>query len=108
MLTFWIKGPTSNWLTFKELTSKDLSFNWLTYKVLTFRAPIFRDLTFSSSNLQEANLQEADFRWSNLYRAKNLSFDQLSKVKTLYGVELDEELLISLRERYSNLFELPY
>jgi hypothetical protein len=28
-------------------------------------------------------------------------------VKTLHGVKLDEELLISLKEKYSTLFELP-
>ncbi len=37
--------------------------------------------------------------------AQNLSIDQLSKVKTLYGAKLDEELLISLKDKYPDLFE---
>jgi len=56
------------------------------------------------ANLQEANLQEADLQWSNLYRAKNLSLEQLSKVKTLHGVKLNDELLISLKEKHYKLF----
>jgi uncharacterized protein YjbI with pentapeptide repeats len=55
--------------------------------------------------LTEANLQEAVFRWSNLYKAKNVSLDQLSKVKTLFDAKLDEELLIPLKEKYPTLFE---
>ena len=66
-----------------------------------------QEANLQEANLQEANLQEADLRWSNLYKAKNLSFDQLFKVKTLHGVKLDEELLRSLKEKYSTLFELP-
>jgi len=66
-----------------------------------------RGADFQGADLQEASLQEADLRWSNLYKAKNLSLDQLFKVKTLHGVKLDEELLISLKEKYPTLFDLP-
>jgi uncharacterized protein YjbI with pentapeptide repeats len=62
---------------------------------------------FRGSNLPGSSLQGADFQWSNLYRAKNLSLDQLSKVKTLHGVKLDEELLIALKEKYPALLEKP-
>ena len=37
----------------------------------------------------------------------HLSLDQLSKVKTLYDTKLDEELVVSLKEKYPTLFELP-
>lgn len=62
---------------------------------------------FVRANLQEANLQEADLRWSNLYNSQNLYLDQLFKVKTLHGVKLDDEFLISLKEKYPAFFELP-
>ena len=58
-------------------------------------------------DLQEADLQGADLIEAHLEGAKNLSFNQLSKVKTLYSTILDEELLISLKEKYPTLFEKP-
>jgi len=58
-------------------------------------------------NLQGANLEGANLEGTNLKRAKNLLFNQLSKVKTLYSTILDEKLLISLKEKYPTLFEKP-
>ena len=59
-----------------------------------------------------ANLYGADLAVANLYeakleRAKNITIDQLSEVKTLYDAKLDDELLIPLKERYPALFEKP-
>jgi len=62
---------------------------------------------FEGANLKGANLIEAHLEGTNLEGAKNLSFNQLSKVKTLYSTILDEELLISLKEKYPTLFEKP-
>ena len=69
------------------------------------------------ANLQGANLEGSDFegvdlkgtdlKGANLEGARNLSFDQLSRVKTLYDTKLDKELLISLKEKYPALFEVP-
>jgi BTB/POZ domain-containing protein KCTD9 len=56
---------------------------------------------------QKTYLDGADFGGANLTFARNLSIDQLSKVKTLYHAELDPELLIPLKEKYSALFEEP-
>jgi uncharacterized protein YjbI with pentapeptide repeats len=63
-------------------------------------------------NLREANLESANLEWANLKGAdlegtRNLSFDQLSRVKTLYDTKLDKELLISLKEKYPALFAVP-
>jgi len=44
---------------------------------------------------------------ANLKGSINLSPDQLSKVKTLYNAKLDEELEVTLRERYPALFVEP-
>jgi len=42
----------------------------------------------------------------NLQGVHKLTIDQLSEVKTLYNAKLDEELLISLQEKYPILFEV--
>jgi uncharacterized protein YjbI with pentapeptide repeats len=57
--------------------------------------------------LGEANLYMADFEGANLIGAKELTIEQLSKVKTLYKAELDPELEIPLREKYPHLFDEP-
>jgi BTB/POZ domain-containing protein KCTD9 len=64
------------------------------------------------ANLTGANLKGAKFEGANLQRAdleraQHLSVYQLSKVKTLHATKLDEELLISLKEKYPALFEKP-
>jgi hypothetical protein len=40
------------------------------------------------------------FKKLTCVKQKNLSFDQLSKVKTLRTAKLEEELLIPLQEKY--------
>jgi len=59
------------------------------------------------ANLEMANLKNANLEGANLKGAKNLTIDQLSKVKTLYKAKLDEELEKTLREKYPALFEKP-
>ena len=59
------------------------------------------------SELPKANLTGADLSGTNLEGAKNLSPEQLSKVKTLFNTKLDDELLIPLKEKYPALFEEP-
>ncbi|MDO5841558.1 MAG: pentapeptide repeat-containing protein, partial [Methanosarcina mazei] len=59
------------------------------------------------ANLQGANLQEANLYGADLQGAHHLSFDQLSKVKTLYDTKLDEEFLVPLKKKYPALFEKP-
>jgi Uncharacterized low-complexity proteins len=59
------------------------------------------------ADFQGAKLDGADLTGANLEGAKNLTIDQLSKVKTLYNAKLDEELLIPLKEKYPTLFEKP-
>ena len=49
----------------------------------------------TGANLKEANLREAHY----------LTFDQLSKVKTLHDTKLDEKLLNSLRKEHVRLFK---
>ena len=61
----------------------------------------------SEVNLKGTNLKEANLSKANLSGAKHLTYDQLSKVKTLYNAKLDDELLIPLKEKYPALFEKP-
>jgi Uncharacterized low-complexity proteins len=61
----------------------------------------------SSADLSGAKLSIAKLSGAKLSGARNLTIDQLSKVKTLYGAELDEELFISLKEKYPRLFDEP-
>ncbi|MDY9925312.1 pentapeptide repeat-containing protein [Methanosarcina sp.] len=58
-------------------------------------------------DFEGADLRKANFKETKLKGAKNLTIDQLSKVKTLYYAELDEELEVPLREKYPALFENP-
>ncbi len=65
------------------------------------------DAHFEGTNLKGANFEDANLEYAELKGAKNLTVDQLSKVKTLYDAELDPELEIPLREKYPALFEEP-
>jgi len=57
------------------------------------------------ADLSGAHLEEVDLSEAYLERAKNLTIDQLSKVKTLYEAKLDDKLLIPLKEKHPELFE---
>lgn len=59
------------------------------------------------ARLERANLEGANLQGADLREARNLSLDQLSKVKTLYNTKLDKELLIPLKENYPALFDKP-
>lgn len=76
-----------------------------------------RWVNFESSNLQGANLEKADLKGANLKEtdlqganligARNLSLDQLSKVKSIRGAKLDERLLTIIKEKYPSLLLKP-
>jgi hypothetical protein len=52
--------------------------------------------------LVQANLPSADLRG-----VRNLTLDQLSEVKSLYGARLDPELMEQVQEKYPHLLEEP-
>jgi BTB/POZ domain-containing protein KCTD9 len=52
-----------------------------------------------------AKLEGTNLEGANLIGALNLSIDQLSKVRVLYNVKLDEEFLIQLKEEFPFLFK---
>ena len=64
------------------------------------------------ANLEESSfggaiLDETNLEGANLTEAFNLSIDQLSKVRALYNVKLDEEFLIQLKEGVRSFCNLP-
>jgi uncharacterized protein YjbI with pentapeptide repeats len=67
----------------------------------------FEEAILDGANFERANFEGTDFKKADLRGAYNLSFDQLSKVKTLYDAKLDKEILIELKKEYPILFEKP-
>lgn len=59
------------------------------------------------ADLEGAHLKKVDDppKFPGLSPSCNVTFKQLSKVKTLYDAELDEELLIPLKKKHPDLFE---
>ncbi len=71
-----------------------------------------RDARLQGTKLRDANLEEALLKgveiWDeNLDGIKELKFDQLSNVKTLYNAKLDDAHLRPLKEKYPALFDEP-
>lgn len=61
---------------------------------------------FERAQLGGANLEGADFIGANLINANGLTVDQLSKAKTLCSAQIDEDLLIPLKEMYPDIFKI--
>jgi uncharacterized protein YjbI with pentapeptide repeats len=87
------------WLMGAKLLNVNLKAADLSYARLS--AEINKETV---ADLEKANLKGTIFKGAILERAKNLTFDQLSKAKTLYNAKLDPELEGELRARgYSHL-----
>ncbi len=65
------------------------------------------DANFRNAYLREANLQGADLEGASLFGAKNLTYEQLCKAKTLYKAKLDSELLEKVKKECPELLEEP-
>lgn len=57
------------------------------------------------ANLNDANIEGADFDHANLHNVKNLTIEQLSKVKTLHEAKLDSGIMEQIKRDYPNLLE---
>jgi uncharacterized protein YjbI with pentapeptide repeats len=68
-------------------------------KWANLKGAVFSDANFEGANLDQANLENTKFERANLRGAKNLTVEQLSKVKTLYKAQLDEGLEEELRAK---------
>jgi hypothetical protein len=76
---------------------------------------IRRDLTEANlmeanlfgANLRRADLAEANLEAANFTGAENLEIEQLCEAKTLYKVQLDQELEKQVMGKCPHLFETP-
>ena len=64
-------------------------------------------MNLKGADLRGVNLKRADLGRANLRGAKGLTLEQLSKVKTLYRAELDQELEKHIKEKNPHLLEKP-
>lgn len=101
-----LKGTKFKWAHFEEA-----QLPWANLSGANLRMTHFEEANLigvlEEAYLQVASLEGTDLQKANLKGAKNLTVDQLSKVKTLYKAKLDSELEIPLREKYAALFEAP-
>lgn len=94
--------------TILEGTSlKEANFKEADLIETNFKGTDLKRANFEGANLKKADFEGADLKRDNFKGAKNLTVDQLSKVKTLYKAELDPEIEKPLREKYPALFEKP-
>ena len=98
-------GRRKNYLNYGESNHLNLEMAYL-------QGADLKDAHLEGANLIDVHLEGADLTGTNLEeadlkQAKNLTIDQLSKVKTLYDAKLDEQYLIPLKEKYPTLFEEP-
>lgn len=94
-----------SYLSEANLTNADLSNADLSEAI--FEKATLIGTNLAGADLEGTNLTGANLEYAELRKTHNLSIDQLSKVKTLYRAELDEELEIPLREKYPALFDKP-
>ena len=66
-----------------------------------------KEASFIKANFEGVNLERANLMAANLTGARNLTIEQLCKVKTLYNVNLEKKLQIPLKENYPALFDVP-
>ena len=66
-----------------------------------------QNATFKIANFQNAVLVETNLMYADLTGAKNLTIEQLSKVKTLYQAKLDPKLMEQVKKCCPNLLEKP-
>ncbi len=114
--------PTGDMYTFNRAKIWAVSLEGVDLKRAKLRDARLYGVDLKGAKLQEANLQKADLRYAilqktnlaytdlteaNLWGAKNLTIEQLSKVKTLYNAILDPELMAQVKEKYPHLLEKP-
>ena len=107
-------------LTEANLTEADLGYASLTGAVLEradlTEANLFgvnlRKASLFGADLRRANLRRADLAEANLWAANfkgaiNLDIEQLCEAKTLYKVQLDQELEKQVMDKCPHLLETP-
>jgi len=67
----------------------------------------FMVANLQGADLKQANLEGADFSCADLRNVKNLTIEQISKVKTISSAKLDLDLMEQIKKDYANLLEWP-
>jgi uncharacterized protein YjbI with pentapeptide repeats len=93
----YLKGAD---LSVVNLTGADLKGTYLGGANL--RRAYLKEAYFRAANFEGAN-----FEGANLRETKQLTIEQLSKVKTLYKAELDPELEKQIKKKYPHLLKEP-
>ena len=107
-------------LTFSVLEEANLSYAKLNYanlKYANLKYAILKNANLHQTDCSHTNLYKADFDGANLAGAnfyhsflimsKNLTIEQLSKVKTLYKANLDPDLMKQVKDCCPHLLEKP-
>jgi uncharacterized protein YjbI with pentapeptide repeats len=105
-----LKGADLEGTDLEKANFKGANLHWAYLKKVNLEGANLQDANlkeayFKEAYLEKTNFEGADLEKADLRGAYNLSFDQLSKVKTLYNAKLDKDLLIELKKRYPILFE---
>jgi uncharacterized protein YjbI with pentapeptide repeats len=91
------------WANLEEANLRKANLKWTNFREANLKWADLTEAGLIKANLQGANLHEVDITGANLREAHYLTFDQLSKVKTLCNTKVDEELFKSLKKNYSVL-----
>ncbi|HII81022.1 MAG TPA: pentapeptide repeat-containing protein [Methanosarcina sp.] len=91
-----------------DLSNADLVMGKEAYlQEADLREANLRKADLQGANLIKANFRGADLRGADFQGARYLLLGQLSTARTLKGTKFDEEILISLKEKYPDLLEAP-
>ena len=82
-------------------------FELVNFAMANLDGAILKGADLRFTNFGMAHLEGADLEGADLGGARNLTIEQLSKVKSLYKAKLYKELEIELKEKYPALFEKP-
>jgi uncharacterized protein YjbI with pentapeptide repeats len=99
-----------------DLVKLDLQALYLSKKTNLQQANLIRanlqqanllNANLHKANLLNADLEQASLMYADLREAKNLTIEQLSKVKTLYKAKVDPALLEQVNKCCPHLLEKP-
>lgn len=107
-----LKGADLEGTDLEKANFKGANLQWAFLKRVNLEGADLQEANLKEAYFKEADLEMANFKGANLERADlreayNLSFNQLSEVKTLYDAKLDKDLLITLKKKCPLLFEKP-
>jgi len=97
----YLGGARLNWAYCNEAHFEEAHLEEAHLEETCLKGANFKGADFKGAYLGGAYLMEAC-----LIGAKNLSADQLSKVKTLYNAKLDEKLRRSLEDKYPESYQI--